>query len=124
MPENSMDATEQAKNRQFDPSIGKATQFKPGQSGNPGGRPKRPYLTELTEEMLAEKCSNPVERERWKNAQWEKMLKSGVVGAMFMDSAWERTEGKVSQPVEVNGELALTVSERLSKARKRKNHNG
>ena len=31
----------------------------------------------------------------------------------------ERVEGKVTQPVEMNGELALTISERLSKARER-----
>jgi len=96
--------------------------FMPGQSGNPGGRPKRPWLTEATEEMLAEKLEDPKERKRWKDAQWEKMLKSGVVGAMFMDVAWERTEGKVTQPVDVN--VNITLRERMKKAEERsKNHN-
>lgn len=93
--------------------------FMPGQSGNPGGRPKRPWLTEVVEEMLEEKLSDPEQRERWKNAQWEKMLKHGVVGAMFMDTAWERTEGKVAQPVRVSGELTVSLADEIRKARHR-----
>lgn len=106
-------------------SLANLKPFKSGEewTGNAGGRPKKGPLTEATEEMLAEKLSNPVERERWKNAQWEKMLKSGVVGAMFMDTAWERTEGKVTQPVDVN--VNLTLRERMRKAEEKiKNHNG
>ena len=93
--------------------------FKPGQSGNPAGRPKKSWLTEATEELLAEKMSDPKERKRWKDAQWSKMLKTGVVGAMFMDAAWDRTEGKVAQPVRVSGELTVSLSDELRKARER-----
>lgn len=94
-------------------------QFVPGCSGNPGGRPKRAYLTEVTEEMLEEKLSDPEQRKRWKDAQWEKMLKSGVVGAMFMETAWERTEGKVAQPVRVSGDLTVSLAEELRKGDER-----
>lgn len=69
--------------------------------------------------MLEEKLSDPAERKRWKDAQWEKMIKSGVVGAMFMEKAWERTEGKVSQPVQVSGELTVSLSDEIRKARQR-----
>src|SRR5689334_12936740 len=88
-----------------DPEVGAAYRIKPGEVRNPLGKNgKRPWLTEATEEMLEEKLGDPEERAKWKDAQWQKMLKSGVVGAMFMDTAWERTEGKVAQPVRVSGE--------------------
>jgi hypothetical protein len=93
--------------------------FKPGQSGNPSGRPKKSFLTEATQEMLEEKLSDPVERKKWKDAQWSKMLKHGVVGAMFMDSAWDRTEGKVAQPVKVSGELNINLADEIRKSRQR-----
>jgi hypothetical protein len=37
--------------------VGKATQFKPGQSGNPTGRPKRLPLTERYKEILESKLT-------------------------------------------------------------------
>ena len=106
-----------------DPEVGAATRIKPGEVRNPLGiNNKRPWLTEATEELLREKMTDPEERERWKEAQWAKMLKQGVVGAMFMDTAWERTEGKVTQPVDVN--VNITLRERMKKAEERsKNHN-
>jgi len=105
-------------------SLANLQPFKPGAEwkGNAGGRPKKPWLTDATEELLREKLSDPTERERWKEAQWAKMLKHGVVGAMFMDKAWERTEGKVTQPVDVN--VNITLRERMKRAEERsKNRN-
>ena len=41
------------------PNVGKATQFKPGQSGNPGGRPKKfdRMVSEAMRAQLAEKAT-------------------------------------------------------------------
>ncbi len=38
----------------FDPSIGRATQFRKGQSGNAGGRPKSRLLSEALRNRLAQ----------------------------------------------------------------------
>lgn len=102
-------------------SLANLKPFKSGDewTGNAGGRPKKSLLTEATQEMLEEKLSDPVERKKWKDAQWGKMLKSGVVGAMFMDTAWDRTEGKVAQPVKVSGELNINLADEIRKARQR-----
>ncbi len=39
----------------FDPSIGRATQFRKGQSGNAGGRPKSRLLSEALRNRLADR---------------------------------------------------------------------
>ena len=39
----------------LDPSVGKATQFKPGESGNPSGHPKEKPILEALRENLTER---------------------------------------------------------------------
>jgi hypothetical protein len=90
--------------------------FMPGQSGNPGGRPKRKPVTELYEELL----EDPEVRESIKKALKDRLTSGRMVGAIEMKEAADRLEGKVSQTVEVEGELAiLTLSERMQRARER-----
>jgi len=91
--------------------------FMPGQSGNPGGVLKNKWLTDVTEEMLKEKLQDPEFRALYKEQLWKKLLSQGVVSAMTLDKVWERTEGKVTQPVDVNGNLNVSLSEIIQKAR-------
>jgi hypothetical protein len=89
------------------------------------GIPKNKWLSDVTEEMLEEKLKDPKFREQYKDSLWKKLLAQGVVSAMTLDKIWERTEGKVTQTVDVNGTLNISISERMRKAKERKlNHNG
>lgn len=89
-------------------------QFQPGQSGNPGGRPKKKVITEIYERLLEDGAFvRDVEN------SIRKMVQSGrMVGQLQLKEMAERTEGKVSQPLE--GEFTiLSLAERMRKARER-----
>ena len=90
--------------------------FMPGQSGNPGGR-KKTLLSDMTAELLDEISNDPDKREQFKQSILQKLLAKGVVSAMTLDKLWERHEGKVTQPVQVDGNLNLTLSERFELAK-------
>jgi hypothetical protein len=112
--------TEQPANRKENkkglPEAAKPYMFKPGQSGNPNGRPKKKPITEIYEELL----SDPIIRDQIKEAIKQRLTSGRMVGTIEMKEAAERLEGKVKQSVEVEGELALlTLSERMQRARER-----
>ena len=90
-----------------------------GVSGNPTGRPKKNHITEAFEEMLEEKMADPEARQAFKEAHWKKLLSNTVVSSMTLEKILDRTEGKVSQPVQVSGELSVSLSDEIRKARER-----
>ena len=90
----------QAKNRRF-VEAGTATRWKPGQSGNPDGRPpKRECLTSLLKEEIEKVNPEDTEGRTWKEllvlATMQLALK-GNRGAL--KEIWERMDGKVQQAV-------------------------
>lgn len=74
----------------------------------------------MTAELLEEIATDPEKRAAFKQSLLQKLHAKGVVSAMTLDKLWERHEGKVVQPVQVDGELNLTLSERFTKAKQLK----
>src|SRR5215469_4123800 len=52
----------------FDPNVGKATQFRKGQTGNAGGRPKSRLLSQALRDRLGEIKPGDPEQRSWAEA--------------------------------------------------------
>ena len=90
--------------------------FMPGQSGNPGGRPKKRVISDLYEEMLAD----PEFVGEVRNSIRKMVLSGRMVGQLLLKEMTERTEGKVVQPVEADINVS-SLAERMALAEKRVN---
>ena len=91
---------EQAENRRFVES-GKATRWKPGQSGNPDGRPpKRECLTSLLKEEIEKVNPEDTEGRTWKELLVLATMQLALQGNRgALKEIWERMDGKVQQAV-------------------------
>jgi hypothetical protein len=87
------------------------TPWKPGQSGNPGGRPKRKPLTDKLLEVL----EDPKELEVLVRV-WLKQAQKGSV--MHLREILDRVEGRVPQPLSVSGHVTHEMTDE-EKARAR-----
>jgi hypothetical protein len=85
--------------------------WKPGQSGNPGGRPKRKPLTDKLLEVL----EDPKELEALVRV-WLKSAQKGSV--MHLREILDRVEGRVALPVDVSGHVTHEMTDE-EKARAR-----
>lgn len=100
-----MDNTEHTEN------TSKPWLWKPGQSGNPGGRPKRKYITDALKECLE---SNPEELRKMAQAAIREALNGNI--RAFQEIA-DRTEGKVADIHKIEGEVLITPNMRVLAAR-------
>lgn len=84
--------------------------WKPGQSGNPNGRPHKGYsITEAVKDLLTK------EPERKKKII-EKIIALAENGdPVFVKLAWNYMDGMPTQQIEQTGELNLNVNGMLSK---------
>lgn len=87
--------------------------FKPGQSGNAGGRSKKKPLTELYERILAD----PKNIAAIEKAVTKVLLKGNMAMVLLLREMAERVEGKVTQPIEAS--VTMNLAEAIAEARKR-----
>jgi hypothetical protein len=92
--------------------LGKGTRFRPGQSGNPLGRPKWKLLSDTYRAKLAELVPGDKRGRNYAEAIADVVFAAalrGKIGA-FQEIA-DRTEGKPAQAISVSGDVQLTVAE-------------
>lgn len=87
--------------------------WKPGQSGNPSGRPKKKPITEIFERIM----NNPELVAQFEAAIAKSIMKGGMAGVMYVREAADRIEGKVTQPIEAD--ISVNLAEAIAEARKR-----
>lgn len=93
--------------------------FKPGQSGNPNGRPKGSGVTDQLKKLLHEE----IELKGKKTTMAEAIAKVCVSKALkgdhrFVKEILDRTEGKVKDQLSVDGEMRI-VNQRFVVATKK-----
>jgi len=87
--------------------------WKPGESGNPSGRPKKKPITEMYEQIL----SDPKNLAAIKQAVQIALNKGQMAMVLQLREMAERVEGKVTQPIEAN--VTVNLSDAIAEARKR-----
>lgn len=87
-----------------DPMVGKATQIKPGEVRNPGGRPKKKPITSA----YARQVENEANADKLAKALFEKACDGDVNAARELR---EGIEGKALQAVRMEGELGISSPE-------------
>jgi hypothetical protein len=110
-------------------NLPEAHRFKPGQSGNPGGRPKKQPVTKayeaLAEKKLPEKIRALLVRSGFDGETWAEAwaFGAGVKAAKGDTSALkeitDRLEGKAQQSLKISGGLDLAAAIREAHRRAR-----
>ena len=90
--------------------------FKPGQSGNPGGRPKGTSISAIMGELRDEK--DPKAKKTIAEKLARAFLKNAETNASFANIVLDRTEGAVVQKQQLSGleDLAQLIAEGRKRA--------
>lgn len=92
-------------------------QFKPGQSGNPKGRPKGSGVTDKLRALLDEEVDLKGSKLTMKEALAKVIINKAMKGDhKFVKEVLDRTEGKATERLEVDGDVRMVV-QRFVRAR-------
>ena len=87
--------------------------WKPGESGNPSGRPKKKPITDIHERIL----SNPEHLAAIELATVNALKKGNMAFVLQLREVTDRIEGKITQPIEAN--LNVNLADLIAEGRKR-----
>jgi hypothetical protein len=99
----------------FDPSIGRATQFRKGQSGNAGGRPKSRLLSEALRNRLAQTVDHDSTGRTFAEAIADNLVRiacsPGPSAVHAANEIADRIEGRSPQSIQIS-DLAADLQSR------------
>lgn len=87
--------------------------WKPGESGNPSGRPKKKPITEMYERIL----NDPENIKAIEAATVQALRKGNMAMVLQLREMADRTEGKVTQPIDAN--VTMNLAEAIAAGRQR-----
>ena len=95
--------------------VGKATQFKPGNRANPGGRPKLAPLSHACRELLAASVPDDPEGRTYAEAIARKLAEKALHGDIrAAQELADRAEGRARQSIEIETTALRDAFERMS----------
>ncbi len=85
--------------------------FKPGQSGNPGGKPKTKFLTKMLLEILEKGIPGDSRRRSYAEALVQKLVHEAVLrgNIAHLREIFERVEGKVAIRLQADEPLPIEL---------------
>lgn len=107
-PENKLENTKKPL-----PAAAEPYKWQPGQSGNPGGRPKKKPITELYQQVL----EDPEAMDDLRDFIRKVIRKGNMAAVLQLREMTDRVEGKVTQPIEAD--ISVNLADAIAEARKR-----
>jgi Family of unknown function (DUF5681) len=95
----------------------KPYQWKAGQSGNPGGRPKTTPISDMYREIFSDPTNLELLRARVMKVLFSQKAKLSMSELFLLKDICDRLEGKVATKVDLVASINEGLAERLEKAR-------
>jgi hypothetical protein len=94
-------------------SLANLKPFKPGQSGNPSGRPHKKPVTEMYERIFAD----PIAMKALEKSIKKALSKGQMAMVLQLREMTDRVEGKIVQPIDA--QVSMNLAEAIAASRQR-----